>query len=216
MGVKLKLSHGFSKQLMFILFAGLGCTSAYANPKGYVLNIELSPALCKIENAQKRMRQCLEGYSLSVAGLYPIEHSRPCQTSNSLVLTPVQKRVLMRIMPDENVQMRLWRDVGGCIAMSSQQYVRLMVTYAERLKIAEEFSTASNLKVNRDWLEKRFIQQNAGMTHKTFNFSCGTLSRNTTVLTKIQVCYKSDGRYGECPTTPIESCPDQFMIQGSY
>lgn len=212
----MRLSRYWGAKLMFILSAVCVSTVGYANPKGYVLNIELSPAVCKIDLSQKRMRQCLEGYSLSVAGLFPTDHSRPCQTSNNLVLTPVQKRVLMRIMPDENVQMRLWRNIGGCISMSAQQYVRLMVNYAERLNIPEEFSTASTLKVNRDWLERRFIQQNTGMSNKSFHLSCGTLNRTKTVLTNIQVCYKQDGRYTDCPSTRVSQCPDQFVIQGSY
>lgn len=198
-------------------FLGSVCASlAYAAPSGYVLNVELSPALCKIDASQKRLRQCLEGYSLSVAGLYPINTQKKCETSSGLVLTPVQKRVLMRIMPDENVQARLWRNVGGCVDMNANQYFRLMVNYAERLNIAEEFSTATNLRVSRDWLEKRFIQQNSGMSSASFQFTCGRLDRNTSVLTNIQVCYQNSGRYVACQIPITTKCPEHFVIQGSY
>lgn len=201
---------------IFCFLGGVCASSAYATPNGYVLNVELSPAICKIDTSQKRLRQCLEGYSLSVAGLYPVNSQKKCETSSGLVLTPVQKRVLMRIMPDENVQARLWRQVGGCIDMNANQYFRLMVNYAERLNIAEEFSTTTSLRVNRDWLEKRFIQQNSGMTTTSFQLSCGRLDRNTTVLTNIQVCYQNSGRYTACQTPPTTKCPEQFVIQGSY
>ena len=216
MSLKLLSRCGQKSLFMLLLVVGLCSTGVYANPKGFILDIELSPAICKIDPKQKRTRQCLEGYSLAVAGLYPIKHTKPCETSSFLTLTPVQKRVLMRIMPDENIQVRLWRSIGGCIGMNAHQYFRLMVNYAERLNIAEEFSTPTTLRVNREWLEKRFIQQNTGMTEQSFKFSCKSLDSKTKVLTNLKVCYEANGRYTSCGFDDKNSCPTQFVIQGSY
>ena len=106
-------------------------SSAYAAPKSYVLHIELSPAVCQIDASQKRTRQCLEGYSLTVLGLFPegVDTSR-CETSSVVNLSPIQKRVLMRLIPDEASQARLWRSVGGCVSMNASQYFRKVVAFA--------------------------------------------------------------------------------------
>lgn len=204
--------------LLLGLVAGACASYTYANPVGYVLKVELSPAVCKIDSSQKRTRQCLEGYSLSVAGLYP-QHAAPqnCETSSLWALTPVQKRVLMRIMPDENSQARLWRQVGGCVAMNANQYFRLMVNYAERLNMPEELSSPTTLRMNKEWLQQRLIKQNKGLTEQNFQLSCARSdSRSNLFLTTIKVCYQNNGRYKTCQAESQGACPEQFMIQGSY
>lgn len=205
------------KAVAVLILIRCSITHVYADPSSYILNIQLSPAVCRIDPSQKRARQCLEGYPLTVSGLYPQGSNRSCETSNMLNLTPVQKRVLMRIMPDENQQARLWRSVGGCVAMNANQYFRLMTSYAERLKVPAEVSNSTSLRVSKEWLQKRFLQLNSGMTLSSIELQCGTGDRrSSTLLTNIQVCYKNTGRYISCPTQPTNSCPDHFVIQGSY
>ena len=206
----------FKSALMGLLVC---CFSAkiYANPTSYMLQIELSPAVCKIDSTQKRTRQCLEGYSLNVRGLYPQGATKSCQTSNVLNLTPVQNRVLMRIMPDENHQAKLWRNVGGCVSMNANQYFRLVTSYAERLKVPEEISTQTDLRVGRDWLEKKFMTLNSGMPTQSLVLACAAgPKRGSILLTSIQVCYKTNGRYTNCQTQTKDTCPTHFLIQGSY
>lgn len=213
---KVSWIYQFVKGLLCPL-AYFSMPNAYANPSSYVLYIELSPAVCKTDPSQKRSRQCLEGYSLTVSGLYPQGENRSCETSNMLNLTPVQKRVLMRIMPDENQQARLWRSVGGCVAMNANQYFRLVTTYAEKLKVPAEVSTTTSLRVSRDWLEKKFVQLNPGMSSTSLALQCtNTDKRSTALLTHVQVCYQTNGRYLSCQMPQNNSCPDHFVIQGSY
>lgn len=203
--------------MLCMLLMGFLCVKTYANPKQYMLQIELSPAVCKLDPALKRARHCLEGYSLNVSGLYPIGATRSCQTSNVLNLTPVQNRVLMRIMPDENHQARLWRSVGGCVSMNANQYFRLVTNYAAKLKVPDEISTQTNLRVGRDWLERQFTTLNSGMPSSSLVLSCASgPKRDQVLLTSIRVCYKTNGAYSSCPPEQKTSCPAHFMIQGSY
>ncbi len=191
---------------------------AWAVPTGYVLQIELSPALCKIDDAQKKTRQCLEGYSLTVAGLMPEGvNEKSCETTSIAALTPIQKRVLMRIMPDENIQARLWRAIGGCVSMNASQYFRLMVNYAEKLNMPSEVTTPTSIRINRDALQQKFLQLNVGMPAAALQLGCQTESQKNTLLTNIQVCYQNNGNYKTCRIERVANqCPSKFVIQGSY
>jgi ribonuclease T2 len=210
------------KQTVKMLLAGLCYLlvhTVWAAPTGFVLRIELSPAVCKIDASQKRTRQCLEGYSLTVSGLMPEGvNDKTCETSSTPALTPVQKKVLMRIMPDENVQARLWRNVGGCVSMNASQYFRLMVNYAERLDMPSEVTTPTTIRISREGLQHKFLQLNVGMPASALQLSCDSIHRNTQpLLTNIQVCYQANGQYKTCRVEQVaSSCPQQFAIQGSY
>ena len=201
--------------LLYLSIVGV----AQAAPTGYVLQIELSPAVCKIDDAQKRMRQCLEGYSLTVSGLYPEGiDQKTCETSSVAALTPVQKRLLMRIMPDENAQARLWRSIGGCVSMNASQYFRMMVNYADGLNMPSEVTTPTSIRVSRDGLQQKFAQLNQGMPLSSVQLNCDSAAKQTsTMLTNIQVCYQTNGNFKTCRVERVASnCPAQFVIQGSY
>lgn len=192
---------------------------SFAAPTGFILHIELSPAVCKIDSTQRRTRQCLEGYSLIVSAMNPEGvNPRSCETSNIPVLSPVQKRVLMRIIPDENMQVKIWRSVGGCVAMSASQYFRMMVNYAEQLNMPSEVTTPTSIRVYRDELQQKFVQLNPSMPSQSLLLGCGHAKHaaTTPLLTNVQVCYGSDGQYQRCRTEQVSSCPNQFVIQGSY
>lgn len=203
--------------LMTVVLGWSGMAKVWAAPNGFIMQIELSPAMCKIDHSQKKMRQCLEGYSLVVSKLIPEGvNPKSCETSSVAVLTPVQKRILMRIMPDENAQARLWRAVGGCVSMNAGQYFRLIVRYAEKLNMPAEVTTPNSIVVNRDRLKQRFIQLNPNMPSTAIQFSCAA-AQHKPVLTKIQLCYKTNGNYTPCREVVVNaSCPSQFAIQGSY
>ena len=48
----------------------MSAQAANASKSGHrVLMIEMTPALCNLQPTRSRMRQCLEGYSLTVSGL---------------------------------------------------------------------------------------------------------------------------------------------------
>jgi ribonuclease T2 len=209
----IRLLHSLPLAVLFVLSIGPADAAA---PSGYVLHIELAPALCKLDASMQRSRQCLEGYSLTVSGLMPEGvNGLYCPTSSSAVLSPVQKRLLMRIMPDENSQVRLWRSVGGCVSMNATQYFRMMVNLAEKLNMPAEVTTPTTISVNFERLKQRFVQLNAGLNSSSIQLSCSN-SRGNRVLTKIQVCYSSNGNYRACRTEQVQSCAGQMNIQGSY
>lgn len=200
-----------------VLYAWLANIS-WAMPTGYMLHIELSPAVCKLDSFQKRTRQCLDGYSLVVLGLIP-EGVNPqsCATSSVPTLTPIQKRVLMRIMPDVNAQTRLWRSIGGCISMSASQYFRTMVNLAEQLNMPSDVTTPTSIVVTKERLQQRFSELNNEMPVDALRLNCDSnLRNNSAILTHIQVCYKTNGQFKTCRIEQTATCPARFTIQGSY
>lgn len=201
---------------LFITLA-LIASNAHAAPKNYVLHIELSPAVCKIDPLQKRTRQCLEGYALTVLGLFPegVDVSR-CQTSSAVNLSPIQKRVLMRLIPDEASQARLWRSVGGCVSMNSSQYFRKVVAFAEQLKIPSEVTSPTTIRISRSKVENQFYQLNSGLNASSLKLDCRGDASQATLLTDVKVCYRSNGQYQACHTQQSSTCPSQVLIKGSY
>lgn len=192
-------------------------SSAYAAPKSYVLHIELSPAVCHVDPLQKRTRQCLEGYSLTVLGLFPegVDASR-CETSSAVNLSPIQKRVLMRLIPDEASQARLWRSVGGCVSMNASQYFRKVVAFAEQLKIPSEVTSPTTIRVSRSKVENQFYQLNSGLSSSSLKMDCRGEGGVSNLLTDVKVCYRSNGKYQACHIQQRSTCPSQVLIKGSY
>ena len=206
----------FGRPFLFIfLFAH--SSRVYAAPKSYVLHIELSPAVCQIDASQKRTRQCLEGYSLTVLGLFPegVDTSR-CKTSSAVNLSPIQKRVLMRLIPDEASQARLWRSVGGCVSMNSSQYFRKVVAFAEQLKIPSEVTSPTTIRISRSKVDNQFYQMNSGLNASSLKLDCRGDASQATLLTDVKVCYRSNGQYQACHIQQSSTCPSQVLIKGSY
>lgn len=216
MGIQVTQVSGLIKLLLLgVLLCALSIKHVMAAPKGFALKIELSPAICKLDPAQRKTRQCLEGYMLTVTSLTPEGvPSTGCEASSVPALTPIQQRLLMQIMPDENVQARLWRSVGGCVSMNASQYFRLIVNFAARLNIPSEVTTPTTLSVNRENLRQRFMQLNHTMPKESLQISCEKLDRRSTLLTSLKVCFQTDGRYKACHVERVTNCPEQFMIQG--
>ncbi|MER1972766.1 MAG: hypothetical protein ABS880_03280, partial [Psychrobacter alimentarius] len=73
-----------------------------------VLMIEMTPALCSIQPTRARMRQCLEGYSLNVSGL-DMGYGERCGRGSEPRLTPLQLKVVNRVMPDITVRSQAWQ-----------------------------------------------------------------------------------------------------------
>ncbi|MFW1836905.1 ribonuclease I, partial [Acinetobacter baumannii] len=85
-----------------------------------------------------------EGSSRPITGLMP-ETTRPdCSTQRAATLSPLQAKVVARVMPDTNARVQLWRSVGGCVPMNASQYVRTIINFAERLKIPANLTSSTN------------------------------------------------------------------------
>ncbi|WP_171294381.1 ribonuclease I [Acinetobacter sp. MB5] len=203
--------------LIFIGFIFV-VSSAHAQPsssRGYILHIQMTPAVCALDPNRKKQRKCLEGYALTVAGLVPEGRYTECETSSSAILPPLQARVVARIIPDEASRIQLWQSVGGCMSMSAVQYFRTIINYAQRLKIPAALTDSASHNIQKKALLTEFLRLNSGMSSDGVEFYCQK-NHGTTLLTHVSVCYNSNGTYKACSSHEISNCPKKFTIQGTY
>lgn len=189
--------------------------AAFALPTGYVMDIQMVPALCSLDPAYSKKRKCLEGYSLNISGLYPQTTSTHCTTTSSAKLPPLQAKVVARIMPDENTRALLWHNIGGCIPMNATQYFRTVINHADRLKVPEELTEQESHTVSIDMLRSKFLKINPQLSSTALRFNCHQ-TRASSLLTSIQVCYNANGGYKGCPANIVNTCPKTVTIKGTY
>lgn len=198
--------------------AGLGlfAPQTFAAPlQGYVMVVQMTPAVCMFDAQKSKQRKCLEGYSLNISGLYPETSETECRTTSSAALSPLQAKVVARVMPDENARMQLWRGIGGCVQMNSSQYFRTIINYAERLKIPKELTSPETRAMHQTNLRLQFLRLNPSLPANAIRFSCSTFQGNA-ILTEVKLCYKNNGQYKRCSAEVENTCPNLFTIKGSY
>ncbi|MCF8999705.1 ribonuclease T2 family protein [Acinetobacter nectaris] len=186
--------------------------------EGYVLNIQMTPAVCAFDQNQRKQRKCLEGYALTIGSLVPENFTRnndACATDTSAVLSPLQSKVVARVIPDESYRVQLWHAVGGCVPMNAPQYFRTIINYAQNLKIPAVLTDTISHAMSKQSLEEQFLSLNKGLPAKGIQLNCQKDSHNA-VLTHISICYKNNGQFKTCPTNITSNCPPQFNIQGTY
>lgn len=176
-----------------------------------ILMIEMTPALCSIYPSRGRMRQCLEGYSLTVSGL-DLGYGDSCGRGGIPDLTPLQLRVVNRVMPDATVRNQAWRRYGACSPLSSNLYFRQIVTHASELKLPPELNTGNSYTVSKARFQSQILRLNAGMRADGIDLICQNTSRNRDVLTEIHVCYQGSA-FGKCPSR-VDNCGSNFIISG--
>ena len=209
----------FGRPALFILSSmgfGLFASHVFAAPvQGYVMVVQMTPAICMLDHQKNKKRQCLEGYALNISGLFPETSNPECRTTSSAVLSPLQAKVVARVMPDENARVQLWHAIGGCVPMNASQYFRTMINYAERLKIPAELTSPETRVMNLSNLQGRFLRLNPTLLMKSIKFNCSTV-HGTAILTEVKLCYASNGQYKKCSITVETHCPASFTIKGSY
>ena len=183
--------------------------------QGYVMQIQMTPAVCALDSSRQKQRKCLEGYSLTITGLLPETSHSSCETTSAPTLSPLQAKVVARIMPDENARAQLWRSIGGCIPMSASQYFRMIINYAERLKIPADLTSGINKEIQKNNLQQQFVRLNPSLPANGVRLSCES-SRSEQILTEVQVCYQVNGTYKQCSSHVVSNCPNEFTIKGSY
>lgn len=197
---------------LFLLNAQL---QAAPQVQGYVMQVQLTPAVCALDSSKQKQRKCLEGYSLTITGLLPETAERSCTTNSSANLSPLQAKVVARVMPEENARVQLWRSVGGCVPMNAAQYFRTVINLADKLKIPADLTSSGNKNVQHDTLKSQFVKLNPGMQTESIRFTCQS-SSSSPVLTEIQVCYRVNGQYKQCSNHIVSNCPNSFSIKGTY
>lgn len=193
------------------------CTqNAFSAPvQGYVMSVQMTPAVCLIDSSKSKKRKCLEGYSLNIEGLYPEVAARECSTQSSAKLPPLQAKVVARVMPDEAARVQLWQAIGGCVPMNASQYFRMIINNADRMNVPSVLTGQDTQTVQLSQLRSLFLKSNSGMSSKSVHFQCSN-HQGKSYLTEIKICYNTAGRYKQCGAAIESNCPSQFVIKGSY
>ena len=201
--------------MLALVVASIVLTPAHAAGNAKVgqriLMIEMAPALCSIYPSRAKMRQCLEGYSLTVAGL-DLGYGDRCGRGGSADLTPLQLRVVNKVMPDATVRDQAWRRYGACSPLRSSFYFRQIVTHASELKLPRELNTGNSYTVSKARFLSQLIRLNPGMTAAGVDLICQDAKRRQSVLTEIHICYQGNN-FGSCPAV-VDNCGSNFIISG--
>lgn len=217
--MKLGLVDKFSGLSWLIVITGILYSSrvsaAPGDLNGYVLHVQLAPAVCMMDSTIRKQRKCLDGNSMTILGLYPETQKRDCETLSHPMLSPIQKQVVARLIQDEHTRDRLWHSIGACVPMSASNYFRTMVTYATNLKIPADLLGIQNKKVEHSALKNQFLKLNPKLKDDAIHFFCHT-HRQQTLLTSIQICYTPKGQYKSCDSRIVSNCPKIFQIQSTY
>ena len=67
--ISLKATSSFAAAGCVTAVIGLCSSPAFAAPalQGYVMRVQMTPAVCALDSSRQKTRQCLEGYSLTIA-----------------------------------------------------------------------------------------------------------------------------------------------------
>ena len=178
-----------------------------------VLMIEMTPALCGLQPTRARMRQCLEGYSLTVSGL-DMGYGERCGRGSEPRLTPLQLKVVNRIMPDTTVRSQTWQRYGACSPLSASSYFRQITNYAGALKLPNELNTGNSYTVAKSRFISQMTRLNSGMSTASVDLICQEGSRRQSILTDIHVCYEGS-EFGSC-YGKVDNCGSKFIISGGH
>lgn len=216
------------KPMLFGIFCTLFAINALANEPTtnqktnqstqqhvYTLRIAFSPANCYLEPRFANLRQCKEGFPFTVSGLRPEPLPQKSCSTTSANLAPLQQKVISRIMPDKVLRDVVWRRYGACTHMTSRNYFHLITKLAGQLNIPNELSTGDSYQVNKAQLIHRIVNKNSGLRESHFLLMCKNAKQmQSHVLTELQVCYDSAGKYTSCQLTLKQHCPMSFKIRG--
>jgi ribonuclease T2 len=96
--MKLMNSRRVSVWLSACIVAG-GSFPALAAPTGYIMDVQMVPALCSLYPELAKKRKCLEGYSLNISGLFPETSQQDCSTQTTRLHGHAYGRVLEGVFP---------------------------------------------------------------------------------------------------------------------
>lgn len=223
-------THSFSKkslltQMTLSLIVGTLCglfsISVYADdiatpPSSFTLIIRMTPAACALDPALQKLRQCQDGFTLTISSLQAerasgrrLENCSRDQTN----LSPLQERVVERVMPDKQLRDEDWQRNGSCTGMTPTVYFRTIATYAQRLKIPSELASPRDTVLTKSHIISKLQQLNPGLTEKSLLLRCTVESgRDLPVLTELRSCYNTQGQYDSCPAYLKSNCPSSVVI----
>ncbi|HEX5276117.1 MAG TPA: hypothetical protein VFW42_00440 [Fluviicoccus sp.] len=186
-------------------------------PHYYTLSISLAPALCKLHPENRELRICQEGYSVIVQGYWPErEDGRKLQNCSREHpdLSPVQERVLEKLMPDDPMRAKEWQKHGSCTGMTAREYFRALMSSANRLRLPSQINSEGKDQVmDRNHLVAEIMRLNNGLPEKGIYLRCNGPENNNQLLTELRVCYKPNGQFTECATSFRPNCPSTVTIR---
>ncbi len=186
----------------------------------YLLSINLAPAACVLHPEWRELRQCQEGYFIIVHGLWTEKSATEKNTPEKTVvcsekppeLSPVQQRVLEKLMPDEDARNKAWQKYGACMGLTAQEYFRTITAYTNKLKLPHTFKEeGSDRLVGRDVLLSEILKLNAGLSEKGIYLRCQS-NQEKTFLTEVRVCYDKLGQFIECKNFK-PNCPESMTLR---
>jgi ribonuclease T2 len=217
-------THQALLSLLVGLFCGLNSVAAQAEdgvapmPSSYTLIIRLTPAACALDPELQKLRQCQDGFTLTISSLQAervgkrLENCSRDQTN----LSPLQERVVERVMPDKELRDEDWQKNGSCTGMTPTTYFRTIATYAQRLKIPSELASPRDKVLTKSYIINRLEQLNPGLTEKSILLRCTPdAAHELPILTELRSCYNTSGQYDSCPVYVKSNCPASVVIHGS-
>lgn len=207
-----KTVHSTIGLLLLMGSVPLSAHAASASQSGQrVLMVEMTPALCELQPSRARMRQCLEGYSLTVSGL-DLGYGSSCGRGSEPQLTPLQLKVVNRIMPDTTVRSQAWQRFGVCSPFSSSNYFRQITNLAGDLKLPSELNTGNSYTVSKSRFISQMTRLNRGLSSSGVDLICQKGTRRQSILTDIHICYEGS-KFGRCSNV-VDNCGSNFIISG--
>lgn len=214
------LSH-MMLSLIVGTFCGLFSITVYAEdsatpPSSFTLIIRMTPAACALDPSLQKLRQCQDGFTLTISSLQAerasgkrLENCSRGQTN----LSPLQERVVERVMPDKQLRDEDWQRNGSCTGMTPNVYFRTIATYAQRLKIPSELASPRDTVLTKSHIISKLQQLNPGLTEKSLLLRCTVEpGRDLPVLTELRSCYNTQGQYDSCPANLKSNCPSSVVI----
>lgn len=203
--------------LATIVLAAAAAGEEAPPPHYYTLSISLAPALCKLHPENRELRICQEGYSVIVQGYWPEREDgrkvQNCSRENP-ELSPVQERVLEKLMPDDPMRAKEWQKHGSCTGMTAREYFRALMSSANRLRLPSQINSEGKDQVmDRNHLVAEIIKLNSGLPEKGVYLRCNGQDNNAQLLTELRVCYKPNGQFTECSTSFRPNCPATVTIR---
>lgn len=214
----------FSQMVMSLLvgtLCGLFSLHVYADetvnpPSSFTLIIRMTPAACALDPALQKLRQCQDGFTLTISSLQAerVGGRRLENCSRDLTnLSPLQERVVERVMPDKQLRDEDWQRNGSCTGMTPTVYFRTIATYAQRLKIPSELASPRDTVLTKSYIVSKLQQLNPGLTEKSLLLRCtAEPGRELPVLTELRSCYNTQGQYDTCPAYIKSNCPSSVVI----
>lgn len=206
-----------------------------------VLLIEMTQALCTLEPRRQKLRQCREGYNITIKGLQ-MQQVNPCHKNRVPNIPPLQRQLVDKVMPDEFLREQSWRNYGRCSPLDSRAYFKSILDHALSIKLPKIFSTNNSYVLNKRKFVNKIVSLNKGMKASSIRLICQndskvnkirtatSSSQNTLpILTELQVCYHNN-QYSSCSSESHSqvansraainrvrvNCGEQFIVHGDH